>query len=108
MAGARVVAIRGNQSEQYYNQMFDQINGVLLPGGGVSLNNSAYAHMSHYFFNRAIQANKHGDYFPMWGTCLGFEMLTVMAAGHDVLSDTDSENMTIPLKLVPGMKVALF
>ena len=27
--------------------------------------------------NLAKEANDNGDYFPVWGTCLGFEALTL-------------------------------
>ena len=27
--------------------------------------------------NLAIEANNNGDYFPVWGTCLGFESLAL-------------------------------
>ena len=28
-----------------------------------------------------MEMNEQGDYFPLWGTCLGFELLTYLAAG---------------------------
>jgi len=30
--------------------------------------------------NLAIEANDKGDYFPVWGTCLGFELLLLASA----------------------------
>ena len=49
------------------------------------------------------QANDNGDYFPLWGTCLGFELLSVLTSGTDaVLSAVDAENISLPLDFVPG------
>ena len=45
-----------------------------------------------------------GDYFPVWGTCLGFQLLCVVEAGtHDIISDFDSENYSIPVNLTNGI-----
>jgi hypothetical protein len=32
--------------------------------------------------NLAIEANKNNDYFPIWGTCLGLEVI-LMALSND-------------------------
>uniref|UniRef100_A0A8C1UB83 Glutamine amidotransferase domain-containing protein n=1 Tax=Cyprinus carpio TaxID=7962 RepID=A0A8C1UB83_CYPCA len=45
------------------------------------------------------QANDEGDYFPIWGTGLGFQMLTVLVAGENLWSKTTAENVTYPLNL---------
>lgn len=34
----------------------------------------------YYMFQKAIEANKQGNYFPVWGTCLGFEMILLFSA----------------------------
>ena len=34
---------------------------------------------------RATRANREGDYFPIWGTCLGFEYLVVILGGPGAL-----------------------
>ncbi|XP_042617377.1 gamma-glutamyl hydrolase-like [Cyprinus carpio] len=45
------------------------------------------------------KANDEGDYFPIWGTGLGFQMLTVLVAGENLWSKTTAENVTYPLNL---------
>uniref|UniRef100_A0A8C2BXJ3 folate gamma-glutamyl hydrolase n=1 Tax=Cyprinus carpio TaxID=7962 RepID=A0A8C2BXJ3_CYPCA len=45
------------------------------------------------------QANDEGDYFPIWGTCLGFQLLTVLVAGENLWSKKTAENVTYPLNL---------
>ena len=56
-------------------QIFSGINGLLIPGGAVSIRDSPYAEASQTMFQLAMAANDEGDVFPIWGTCLGFEML---------------------------------
>ena len=48
------------------------------------------------------QAMDAGDYFPVWGTCLGFELLTTIVGGEGILSQVDAENYSIPLNLTSG------
>ena len=51
-----------------------------------------------------MKANDAGDVFPLWGTCLGFEFLSVCGAGRqNVLSSVDGEDYAIPLNLSDGM-----
>lgn len=39
-AGARVVPILINQTDEYYERMFNYTNGILWPGGAVSIQDS--------------------------------------------------------------------
>ena len=38
MAGARVIPLMYNDTDQHLLELTEQINGVLYPGGGVNLN----------------------------------------------------------------------
>ncbi|XP_069777504.1 gamma-glutamyl hydrolase isoform X2 [Narcine bancroftii] len=97
-AGARVVPISIDQSEAEYQKLFYSINGVLFPGGGVNLKTSQYAKIASLFYKLAMQVNDNGTHFPMWGTCLGFEELTVITSGRNVLIATKTKNISFPLK----------
>jgi gamma-glutamyl hydrolase len=82
--------------------LFNSINGLLFPGGDTPLTDfsSQFMKTAHLFYLLAINANDNGDVFPLWGTCLGFQLLSVLAAGTpDVLCENcfDSENMPLPL-----------
>ncbi|KAI1301271.1 Gamma-glutamyl hydrolase [Halotydeus destructor] len=79
-AGGRVVPILVSQDGDYYRQLFRNINGLLLPGGGQFLNNSTYAEAGKIMYDLAVTANLEHDYFPIWGTCLGFELMSILAA----------------------------
>ena len=51
------------------------------------------------------QANDNGDHFPVWGTCLGFQLLAFLASEYDssVLSSTDATNLSLPLEFTEGV-----
>ncbi|XP_056378005.1 gamma-glutamyl hydrolase [Hyla sarda] len=102
-AGARVIPIRINLSDAEYVKIFNSINGILLPGGGVDLRYSEYARVSKIFYNLALEANNKGDYFPIWGTCLGFEELTVLTSGELLLTLTKTENISLPLNFTENV-----
>lgn len=99
-SGGRVVPILNNSTEDQVKELFHSINGVLFPGGDSSLSGSKYLDVAKIIFKLAKEANDNGDYFPLWGTCLGFQLLCVLQTGTDkVLTDFDSENYSIPLNL---------
>ncbi|XP_044858891.1 gamma-glutamyl hydrolase isoform X2 [Mauremys mutica] len=103
-AGARVVPIRLHRSEKEYDKIFQSINGVLFPGGGVSLKTSAYAMVARIFYQKALKANDKRDYFPVWGTCLGHEELTYLTSEKNLLVKTKTENISLPLTFTTAAK----
>lgn len=45
--------------------------------------------------------NDNGNYFPLWGTCLGFELLTYVDADRkDHRDNCDSHNISINLEFL--------
>jgi len=85
--------------------MFAAISGLLIPGGAVSIHSSPYAEASNFFFDLAKMDNDAGDTFPIWGTCLGFEMLALMANDNvPNLKRCNSYDQTLPLDLLEGWK----
>ncbi|XP_060730192.1 gamma-glutamyl hydrolase [Tachysurus vachellii] len=97
-AGARVVPVMINKTEEEYTKLFKSINGILFPGGGVSIFSSGYATAAGIFYKLALEANSKGDYFPVWGTCLGYEKLTLLTSGKSLLSHTNTSGVALPLK----------
>ncbi|XP_041837433.1 zgc:171566 [Melanotaenia boesemani] len=101
-AGARVVPIRINRTEEEYVKIFHSINGLLLPGGDVDLQTSQFSRAAKIFYILALRANDAGDYFPIWGTCQGFQQLTVFTANKNLLTLTDTKAVALPLTLTPA------
>ena len=56
-----------------------------------------------HLWSLALAANDKGDYFPIWGTCLGFETINILAAGDPSVlhSGFDSEDLPLALDLTP-------
>uniref|UniRef100_W5LDG2 folate gamma-glutamyl hydrolase n=2 Tax=Astyanax mexicanus TaxID=7994 RepID=W5LDG2_ASTMX len=96
-AGAKVVPVMINRSEEEYTRLFKSLNGILFPGGGVSITSSGYAKAAGIFYRLALEANSKGDYFPVWGTCLGFEQLTLLTSEKLLLSHTNTSGVALPL-----------
>ncbi|XP_065485078.1 gamma-glutamyl hydrolase [Caloenas nicobarica] len=103
-AGARVVPIRLNRSDEEYDKLFRSINGVLFPGGGVDLKTSEYSRVAKIFYHKALEANDKGDYFPVWGTCLGHEELTYLTSGEILLVKTKTNGFALPLNFTSAAK----
>uniref|UniRef100_A0A3Q1GCL2 folate gamma-glutamyl hydrolase n=1 Tax=Acanthochromis polyacanthus TaxID=80966 RepID=A0A3Q1GCL2_9TELE len=81
------------------------VDRILYPGGGVSIISSGYERAAKIFYELAIEANKRGDYFPVWGTCLGFEQLTYLTSGKVTLSHTDTSGVALPLVFTNGSRM---
>uniref|UniRef100_A0A7I2V5P2 folate gamma-glutamyl hydrolase n=1 Tax=Homo sapiens TaxID=9606 RepID=A0A7I2V5P2_HUMAN len=101
-AGARVVPVRLDLTEKDYEILFKSINGILFPGGSVDLRRSDYAKVAKIFYNLSIQSFDDGDYFPVWGTCLGFEELSLLISGECLLTATDTVDVAMPLNFTGG------
>ncbi|XP_024399813.1 gamma-glutamyl hydrolase 1 [Physcomitrium patens] len=101
MGGARAVPLIWNEPEETLRKKFSAINGILFPGGGTSLKDSPFFRVADKLFNWAIEANDRGDHFPIYGVCLGFELLSVIVSkNHDILEPFHAENNPGPLLFV--------
>lgn len=98
-AGARAVPILVDMNPEEIRKRFDAVNGILIPGGGQELSpGHAYYDAVKLLFDWTIEENKKGVYFPMHGTCLGFEAVAVAASGNaSVLATFDAEDYAQPL-----------
>lgn len=62
---------------------------ILFPGGNADfINNWGYAQAGRFIFEIANEMNARNEYFPLWGTCLGFELLAYLG-----INDTDPRTM---------------
>ncbi|XP_020486164.1 gamma-glutamyl hydrolase [Labrus bergylta] len=97
--GSRVMPIRLTLTTAEYENIFRKINGLLFIGGAADLETSDYARVAKIFYTLALKANDRGDFFPIWGTCMGMQLLTVLVAGENLLTKTTAENISLPLNL---------
>lgn len=77
---------------------------ILLPGGSSGFTAKyGYADVGYKIYKIAKEMNEGGNYFPIWGTCLGFELLTYVDAdrkAHRVRCE--SESQSLPLEFLKG------
>ena len=78
--GARAVAIPHWASIGEISSIMSQVNRILLPGGATFLKKSdgkpsKYTRQVERILAIAYQQAELGGHFPIWGTCLGFEMI---------------------------------
>ncbi|CAJ1069066.1 gamma-glutamyl hydrolase-like [Xyrichtys novacula] len=97
--GSRVVPIRLTLTTAEYENIFRKINGLIFIGGAADLETSDFARVAKIFYTLALKANDKGDFFPIWGTCMGMQLLTVLVSGENLLTKTTAENIALPLNL---------
>jgi len=101
-SGARVAVVPYDATEEQLEIIFRSINGLLFTGGGQSLlPETKYYQAAAFLYNLATQANNQGDYFPIWGTCMGLQLLSLITADDQtVLSrgEFDAENLSLPVE----------
>ncbi|XP_034416596.1 gamma-glutamyl hydrolase-like [Cyclopterus lumpus] len=103
-AGARVVPVRLSRPLEEYKRLFNSINGFIIPGGRASVVSSRFQRAAQIFYELAIEAKKRGDYFPLWGTCLGFELLFYMTSEKTELSLTNTSGVMLPMSFTNETK----
>ena len=98
-SGARSIPIPYDATQGQVDDIFAQIDGVLFPGGsGRFLPPAA----NHIWRLAQAENSKDGGFFPIWGTCMGFEYLLMLASGKDDILEGgfDAENISLPLQLL--------
>ena len=84
-------------SPELLDELFAQINGLLLPGGW----NGYMPPSVPYLLDKIVESNENGIYFPVWGTCLGYEFLIKYVGGVEAIqTGFDLYNTSIPLESV--------
>ncbi|KNC47455.1 gamma-glutamyl hydrolase [Thecamonas trahens ATCC 50062] len=100
-AGARVVPIPYNLPHDVLRDLAGKyLNGLLFTGGGTSLEpETEYYQAAKVLFEAAMEANARGVYTPVHGTCMGFQLLSILVANSTSVLESgfDSEDYSIPL-----------
>lgn len=77
--------------------VFQHINGLYLQGGPNYV--AKHIRLSSLFLKEAIRANQAGDYFPVWGTCHGLQMIAKEFCARWPLDKVDSLSWHSHLKI---------
>lgn len=76
---------------------------ILFPGGGTYFNETGgYGEAAKQLYDLATKANERGVYYPLWGICLGMQVLIYGALGFDIRGDCSAKNISLPLEFVDG------
>ena len=96
------------------SELLGSINGALFTGGAASFFDSSsphdatpYASTAAAIYAESVSAAAAGETWPLWGTCLGHELIGVIAAGLDYATSPlsggfDSENLTARVDWAPA------
>ncbi|KAJ7372726.1 hypothetical protein OS493_018000 [Desmophyllum pertusum] len=114
-AGGRMAPIFINSTAPQIEKLFNSINGAIFPGGHRLLHHSNYTRVGKQILELAIKAYDNGDVFPIWGECLGLELISMLVAGRDMrrgqldsefFTDVNAENISLTLNLPKDYKTA--
>lgn len=86
--GVRVVPIPYDTT--HHETYFHMINGLFIPGTdkGFDLINKTLLKTVTRFFELSL---KPGEYFPIWGTCFGFQLLLFLVGGFTTLKHHEAD-----------------
>ncbi|CAH1987392.1 unnamed protein product [Acanthoscelides obtectus] len=98
-AGARVIPVWIGKDDDYYRKVVNYTNGVLFPGGGTYFNETGgYGEAARKLYNLAKVVNDKGTYYPIFGVCLGLQVLPYAEKGDDIRTDCELKHVALPLK----------
>jgi len=100
--GVRVIPIPYDTKD--HEAYFQQVNGLFIPGGETTyiMRNRTFVDCVTRFFELSFQ---QGEYFPIWGTCFGFQILMFLIGGFTKLKRYPAHSMT-PLHLTREGRVS--
>lgn len=83
--GAQVVPIPYDLPQADMVYLLDRLNGVLFTGGDSTFvdaqgNPTTIATALEFVVSYVIDQNMEGNYYPLWGTCQGFEVIAMILA----------------------------
>ena len=87
-AGARVVPIQWDLPFDNITRIMRSLNGFLLTGGSGAIIGESNGTLSRFgkavehIINNVIQFNNEGIHYPLWGTCMGYQLISCIIAGQ--------------------------
>ena len=106
-AGARVAPIPFDLPEAEFDKLVSSLNGAVITGGEADIKDlsSGYMKATSKLYQHALTLAKGGETWPLWGTCMGMQVLSILGADDPsvLLSRAyDSEGLLLPLDLTPA------
>ena len=96
--GVHVIPIPYDTTD--YQMYFNMINGLVIPGGETTfiMKNKTFVATVTQFIELSLQQN---EYFPIWGTCFGFELLLFLIGNFNKLKQYNAHGL-YPLRITPA------
>jgi gamma-glutamyl hydrolase len=95
--GARVVPVLYDLPSDKLEHLLSSINGVLFTGGSINLDfNSTFVKTAQTIVKHALSSK---DHFPIWATCLGFQMISGIIANDFSVIESGFDSERLPLHL---------
>ncbi len=85
--GAQVVPLQYDMPRHQLESLLDRLNGVVFHGGDADMidahgNLTPLGETMDFVVKYVIEQNKNGNYYPIWGTCMGFQGFACLIQGN--------------------------
>jgi len=96
-AGAQVVPVPWDLPQDEMTFLLDRLNGVLFTGGSADFDDPVTGELTPFgislnnIVQYVIKQNKNGKYYPLWGTCMGFQAIAGFIAQNLTYLTKDCE-----------------
>jgi gamma-glutamyl hydrolase len=96
--GVRVIPIPYDTTQ--HEMYFHMVNGLFIPGGETTfiIKNKTFMDSVTKFFELSLDKD---EYFPIWGTCFGFELLMFLIGDFNKLKQYPAQGF-YPLHITPA------
>jgi gamma-glutamyl hydrolase len=96
-SGARVVPLILGDDWSVNLEKVNKLDGVFFPGG-----EGGYMGLARPIYEELKSLNDVGHFYPLWGTCAGFQTMAMLAAdeGTSVISPLAAHNINLPLDFI--------
>lgn len=100
--GATAIAIPYDASSQKIIEIVDYVDGILFPGGDSALPPAAKQVWDLLYKPSGKDGEPASFAKPLWGTCLGFEWILILASGNSSILESEfvASNVSLPLEEV--------
>ncbi|CAL0326500.1 unnamed protein product [Lupinus luteus] len=102
--GATVIPLIYNEPTEKLLKKLDLVNGVIFVGGWAK--DGLYLETVERILKIAFQRNDVGDHFPIYGICLGFELITmIISEDNNILDKYNARNQASTLQFVENANI---
>jgi len=95
-AGALIVPLQFDLPKPVLQGLLKQLNGIVLIGGGIDTKKThthkqfiVFEETLNYILNYVTYQNNIGNYYPVWCTCMSFELAAIFKTTKSILTKQD-------------------